>query len=109
MLYLEPESVCMRLRWAKTLGAKRQVSFAPQLSMKHQCFSQLARVYDPNDPNFDYMKMEEERRRMREHVMQEVDKNRDMVISEQEFIQYSETSQFADPDENSYKVDTCSS
>nr|CAB3264478.1 nucleobindin-2 [Phallusia mammillata] len=63
----------------------------------------LGKVYNENDPEFDFLKMEEERRRMREHVVKEVDKNRDGLISRDEFIQYSETPEFAQPDEDSYK------
>ena len=48
--------------------------------------------------------MEEERRRMREHVMKEVDKDGDGIVSLAEFVGYTQTEEFANPDEDSYKV-----
>lgn len=64
----------------------------------------LGKIYDPNDPNYDPFQFEEEKRQMREHVMKEVDKNGDGLISLEEFLSYSESSEFEDPDLDSYKT-----
>ena len=65
---------------------------------------QLASVYNNSDPDYDYMQFEEERLRMREHVMKEVDKDEDDLVSLKEFIEYSNTDAFANPDKDSFKV-----
>ncbi|CAK8685596.1 unnamed protein product [Clavelina lepadiformis] len=64
----------------------------------------LKNAYNSSDPDYDYMQMEEERMRMRKHVMEEVDKDGDGVISLAEFLKYTELSEFANPDEDSYKT-----
>lgn len=64
----------------------------------------LGKIYDPNDPNYDPFQFEEEKRQMREHVMKEVDKNGDGLISLQEFLTYSESDEFEDPDTDSYQT-----
>lgn len=64
----------------------------------------LAKAYDPNNPEDDMFQMEEERRRMREHVMKEVDYNNDGLISYDEFHKYTNSRDFEKPDENSYKT-----
>nr|XP_026690436.1 nucleobindin-2-like [Ciona intestinalis] len=63
----------------------------------------LSKVYADNSEE-SIMQMEEERTRMREHVMKEVDKNNDGLITLEEFLKYSDTPEFANPDENSYKT-----
>jgi len=64
----------------------------------------LGKIYDPSDPNYDPFQFEEEKRQMREHVMKEVDKNGDGLISLEEFLSYSESSEFEDPDLDSYQT-----
>lgn len=64
----------------------------------------LGKIYDPNDPNYDPFQFEEEKRQMREHVMKEVDKNGDGLISLNEFLTYSESEEFDDPDLDSYQT-----
>lgn len=41
---------------------------------------------------------------MREHVMEEVDKDKDKLVSLEEFLDYTKTNEFAEPDEASFKV-----
>jgi len=55
---------------------------------------QLDKVYDPNAPEDDMMERFEEMNRMREHVMNEVDKNHDKLISLEEFLESTKTSDF---------------
>ncbi len=50
------------------------------------------------------IRVEEEKRRMRKHVMKEVDKDGDHLVSLNEFINYAGTKQFDSPDDDSYKV-----
>lgn len=64
----------------------------------------LAKVYDPNNPEDDMFEMEEERRRMREHVMKEVDYDKDGLISYEEFHKYTNSRDFEKPEANSYKT-----
>lgn len=47
---------------------------------------QLDKVYDPDAPEDDMMERYEEMNRMREHVMKEVDKDNDAMISYREFV-----------------------
>lgn len=49
--------------------------------------AQLDKVYDPNMPEDDLMERYEEMNRMREHVMSEVDKDQDKLISLEEFVE----------------------
>merc|ERR1719495_1337673 len=55
---------------------------------------ELDRVYDPNNKNDDMVERQEEAERMREHVVKEMDKNGDRMISEQEFLDQSKTDDF---------------
>eukprot|EP00061_Rhincodon_typus_P005883 g25937.t1 len=45
------------------------------------------------------MEMEEERLRMREHVMNEVDTNKDRLVSLEEFLKSTEKKEFLEPEE----------
>uniref|UniRef100_H2YER2 NUCB1-like N-terminal domain-containing protein n=1 Tax=Ciona savignyi TaxID=51511 RepID=H2YER2_CIOSA len=63
----------------------------------------LEKIY-PDGTDENVMQMEEERTRMREHVMKEVDTNNDGLITLKEFLRYSDSPEFAAPDETSYKV-----
>ncbi|XP_022529581.2 nucleobindin-1 [Astyanax mexicanus] len=55
---------------------------------------ELEKVYDPKNEEDDMMEMEEERLRMREHVMKNVDLNRDRLVSLEEFIKSTEKKEF---------------
>lgn len=55
---------------------------------------ELEKVYDPKNEEDDMMEMEEERLRMREHVMKNVDLNQDRVVSLDEFLKSTEKKEF---------------
>ncbi|KAK7167663.1 hypothetical protein R3I94_001909 [Phoxinus phoxinus] len=57
---------------------------------------ELEKVYDPKNEEDDMMEMEEERLRMREHVMQNVDINHDRLVSLEEFLKSTEKKEFKD-------------
>lgn len=59
---------------------------------------ELEKVYDPTREEDDMMEMEEERLRMREHVMNEVDTNKDRLVSLDEFITATNRKEFLEPD-----------
>lgn len=59
---------------------------------------ELEKAYDPNNEEDDMMEMEEERLRMREHVMNEVDVDKDRLINLQEFLRATEKKEFLEPD-----------
>ncbi|XP_068116069.1 nucleobindin-2 isoform X2 [Hyperolius riggenbachi] len=59
---------------------------------------ELEKVYDPNNEEDDMVEMEEERLRMREHVMNEVDLNKDRLISLEEFLGAAQQKEFLEPD-----------
>jgi len=65
--------------------------------------AELDKVYDPNNPDDDVREMEEERARMREHVMKEVDINGDGAISLKEFMDYTNSMEFVKPT-NTYQM-----
>ena len=54
----------------------------------------MDKVYDPNAPEDDMMERYEEMNRMREHVMNEVDVNKDKLVSLQEFIDSTKKDEF---------------
>lgn len=58
------------------------------------CNWQLDKVYDPDAPEDDMVERYEEMNRMREHVMKEVDKNQDRLISLEEFLESTRQSDF---------------
>uniref|UniRef100_UPI0037E8FE88 nucleobindin-1 n=1 Tax=Semicossyphus pulcher TaxID=241346 RepID=UPI0037E8FE88 len=60
---------------------------------------ELEKVYDPKNEEDDMMEMEEERLRMREHVMEIVDTNKDRLVSLEEFIKSTEKKEFNNPKE----------
>jgi Ca2+-binding EF-hand superfamily protein len=49
--------------------------------------------------------MEEERARMRQHVMKEVDKNNDGAISMKEFLDYTNSMEFVKPTNEYHMID----
>ncbi|XP_057673418.1 nucleobindin-1 isoform X3 [Corythoichthys intestinalis] len=55
---------------------------------------ELEKVYDPKNEEDDMMEMEEERLRMREHVMKNVDTNKDRLVSLDEFLKSTEKKEF---------------
>lgn len=64
---------------------------------------ELNKVYDVKNPEDDMVEREEEQRRMREHVTNEVDKDGDGLVSLEEFLAYTKTEGFEHPDDESYK------
>lgn len=59
---------------------------------------ELAKVYDPQNAEDDMIEMEEERLRMREHVMNEIDSNKDRLVTLEEFLRATEKKEFLEPD-----------
>ncbi|XP_017288381.1 nucleobindin-2 isoform X2 [Kryptolebias marmoratus] len=55
---------------------------------------ELEKVYDPKNEEDDMVEMEEERLRMREHVMNEVDTNKDRLVSLGEFLAATKKEEF---------------
>uniref|UniRef100_A0A3B5MKY7 Nucleobindin-1 n=1 Tax=Xiphophorus couchianus TaxID=32473 RepID=A0A3B5MKY7_9TELE len=60
---------------------------------------ELEKVYDPKNEEDDMMEMEEERLRMREHVIKNVDLNKDRLVSLEEFLKSTEKKEFSNPKE----------
>ncbi|XP_059809657.1 nucleobindin-2-like [Hypanus sabinus] len=60
---------------------------------------ELEKVYDPKNEEDDMIEMEEERLRMREHVMNEVDTNKDRLVTLDEFLKSTEKKEFLEPEE----------
>ncbi|XP_069047986.1 nucleobindin-1, partial [Lepisosteus oculatus] len=60
---------------------------------------ELEKVYDPRNEEDDMVEMEEERLRMREHVMNNVDSNHDRLVSLEEFLKSTEKKEFSNPGE----------
>ncbi|XP_063145472.1 nucleobindin-2 [Candoia aspera] len=59
---------------------------------------ELEKVYDPKNEEDDMVEMEEERLRMREHVMNEVDINKDRLVTLEEFVRATEKREFLEPE-----------
>ncbi|KYO37155.1 nucleobindin-1 [Alligator mississippiensis] len=55
---------------------------------------ELEKVYDPRNEEDDMLEMEEERLRMREHVMKNVDMNKDRLVTLEEFLKSTEKKEF---------------
>lgn len=66
---------------------------------------ELDKLYGPGGPNKDMHERAEEMERMREHVFQENDKNRDGLIDFQEFMLEAKKSSF-NQDEGKYDIKT---
>ncbi|CAJ1055962.1 nucleobindin-2-like [Xyrichtys novacula] len=60
---------------------------------------ELEKVYNPENEEDDMFEMEEERLRMREHVMNEVDTNKDRLVSLDEFMAATKKEEFTEKDE----------
>ncbi|XP_061101484.1 nucleobindin-2-like isoform X2 [Conger conger] len=59
---------------------------------------ELDKIYDPTNAEDDMVEMEEERLRMREHVMNEVDTNNDRLVSREEFMVATKKKEFLEAD-----------
>ncbi|ELK25501.1 Nucleobindin-1, partial [Myotis davidii] len=57
---------------------------------------ELEKVYDPKNEEDDMREMEEERLRMREHVMKNVDTNQDRLVTLEEFLASTQRKDFGD-------------
>lgn len=57
---------------------------------------ELEKVYDPKNEEDDMVEMEEERLRMREHVMKNVDTNHDRLVTLEEFLKSTERKEFGE-------------
>ncbi|XP_061448159.1 nucleobindin-1 isoform X2 [Rhineura floridana] len=55
---------------------------------------ELEKVYDPRNEEDDMLEMEEERLRMREHVMKNVDLNKDRLVTLDEFLKSTQKKEF---------------
>ncbi|MBW04117.1 Nucleobindin-1, partial [Eschrichtius robustus] len=60
---------------------------------------ELEKVYDPKNEEDDMREMEEERLRMREHVMKNVDTNQDRLVTLEEFLVSTQRKEFGDTGE----------
>ena len=54
----------------------------------------MDKIYNISDKAFDPVEREEEMNRMREHVMNEIDKDKDRMVSLQEFIVATQQKEF---------------
>ena len=54
----------------------------------------LDKVFNKSDPSYDPLEREEEMNRMREHVMNEIDKDKDRMVSLQEFLDSTKEKDF---------------
>ncbi|XP_061078609.1 nucleobindin-2b [Conger conger] len=59
---------------------------------------ELEKIYDPTNEEDDMLEMEEERLRMREHVMNEVDTDKDRLVSKEEFLVATKKKEFLEPE-----------
>lgn len=59
---------------------------------------ELEKVYDPRNEEDDMLEMEEERLRMREHVMKNVDLNKDRLVTLDEFLKSTQQKEFNEAD-----------
>ncbi|GFQ66566.1 nucleobindin-2 [Trichonephila clavata] len=55
---------------------------------------EVRKLYNPNNEEDDPMEMEEEFHRMREHIFNETDKNKDSLISLEEFLKMTQQQEF---------------
>nr|KAF6411191.1 nucleobindin 1 [Rousettus aegyptiacus] len=60
---------------------------------------ELEKVYDPKNEEDDMREMEEERLRMREHVMKNVDTNQDRLVTLEEFLASTQRKEYGDTGE----------
>ncbi|XP_053740687.1 nucleobindin-2-like isoform X1 [Synchiropus splendidus] len=60
---------------------------------------ELEKVYNSKNEEDDMVEMEEERLRMREHVMSEIDTNKDRLVSQSEFLAATQRADFREKEE----------
>lgn len=60
---------------------------------------ELDKIYNKTDPEFDQAERYEEMNRMREHVFGEIDKNKDRLISLEEFVESTKAREFKQNEE----------
>ncbi|XP_066439809.1 nucleobindin-2 isoform X3 [Eleutherodactylus coqui] len=72
--------------------------FIDEQEMEALFTKELEKAYSPQNEEDDMVEMEEERLRMREHVMNEVDVNQDRLINLAEFLRATEKQEFLEPD-----------
>ena len=60
---------------------------------------ELDKIFNKTDPSFDPLEREEEMNRMREHVMNEIDRDKDRMVSLQEFMESTKQKNFDQNDE----------
>ncbi|MEJ1273928.1 nucleobindin 2 [Cricetulus griseus] len=94
-----------RREYLKTLNEekrKEEESKFEEMKRKHENHPKvnhpLEKVYDPRNAEDDMIEMEEERLRMREHVMNEIDNNKDRLVTLEEFLRATEKKEFLEPD-----------
>uniref|UniRef100_A0A8D3BJ16 Nucleobindin 2a n=1 Tax=Scophthalmus maximus TaxID=52904 RepID=A0A8D3BJ16_SCOMX len=73
-------------------------SFFDEQELEALFTKELEKIYDPTNEEDDMVEMEEERLRMREHVMNEVDSNKDRLVSLDEFLVATRKKEFLEPD-----------
>lgn len=71
-----------------------QDNFLDQGELEALFQKELDKVYDPSRPEDDMRERMEEMARMREHVMKEIDKNKDGMVSFDEFMEESQRQSF---------------
>ncbi|KAF3855192.1 hypothetical protein F7725_023247 [Dissostichus mawsoni] len=74
-------------------------SFFDESELEALFTKELEKVYNPENEEDDMVEMEEERLRMREHVMNEVDTNKDRLVSMIEFMAATQKEEFLEKDE----------
>ncbi|KAJ0002247.1 hypothetical protein NQD34_002043 [Periophthalmus magnuspinnatus] len=73
-------------------------SFFDEQELEALFTKELEKIYDPANEEDDMVEMEEERLRMREHVMNEVDTDKDRLVSLDEFLVATKKKEFLEPD-----------
>jgi len=61
--------------------------------------NELDKIFNTSDPLYDPRERDEEANRMRQHVFTEIDKNKDMMISKEEFIDATKQREFKNNEE----------